>query len=87
VARDWFPKHSASWIVCGGGRRNPAILKALAELLPHVHTAEDAAYDGDAMEAEAWAYLAVRSVKGLPISFPETTSVPAPMTGGVLVRN
>ena len=43
-------------------------------------------FDGDAMEAEAWAYLAVRSIKRLPVSFPESTRVPAPMTGGVLAQ-
>ncbi len=41
---------------------------------------------GDAVEAEAWAYLAVRSLKGLPITFPGTTGVAAPLTGGVLAR-
>jgi anhydro-N-acetylmuramic acid kinase len=40
-------------------------------------------FDGDAVEAEAWAYLAVRSLKGLPITFPGTTGVAAPTTGGV----
>jgi anhydro-N-acetylmuramic acid kinase len=84
---DWFPKSPAKWIICGGGRRNPAIVQALARLLPGVATAEDAGFDGDAMEAEAWGYLAVRCLKGLPISYPQTTRVPAPMTGGILVRN
>jgi anhydro-N-acetylmuramic acid kinase len=51
-----------------------------------VAPAEAAGVDGDAMEAEAWAYLAVRSLKGLPISFPGTTGVPAPLSGGVLAR-
>jgi anhydro-N-acetylmuramic acid kinase len=40
--------------------------------------------DGDAVEAEAWAYLAVRSREGLPITYPQTTGVPIPMTGGIL---
>jgi anhydro-N-acetylmuramic acid kinase len=44
------------------------------------------AWTRDAVEAEAWAYLAVRSLRGLPITFPGTTGVPAPMTGGVLAR-
>ena len=47
-------------------------------------TAEEAAFDGDAMEAEAWASLAVRSQRGLPLTFPGTTEVKAPLTGGVL---
>ena len=65
---------------------NPAILDMLSRLLHGVRTAEDAGFDGDAMEAEAWAYLAVRCLRGLPISFPETTRVPTAMTGGVIVQ-
>ena len=45
-------------------------------------TAEDVDWRGDSIEAEAFAYLAARSMLGLPISFPGTTGVPAPMTGG-----
>jgi anhydro-N-acetylmuramic acid kinase len=48
--------------------------------------AEAARFNGDSMEAEAWAYLAVRSLKGLPITFPGTTGAPEPMTGGVLTE-
>ncbi|MNY71085.1 anhydro-N-acetylmuramic acid kinase [compost metagenome] len=51
-----------------------------------VMSAEQAGFDGDAMEAEAWAYLAVRSLKGLPLTYPGTTGVNEPVTGGVLVR-
>ncbi len=47
-------------------------------------TAEQAGFDGDAMEAEAWAYLAVRSARGLPLTFPGTTGVRDPVSGGVL---
>jgi anhydro-N-acetylmuramic acid kinase len=49
-------------------------------------TAEDAGWRGDFLEAEAFAYLAVRSVRGLPLSLPSTTGVPYPMTGGRLHR-
>jgi anhydro-N-acetylmuramic acid kinase len=48
-----------------------------------VVTAEEAGLNGDLMEAEAWAYLAVRSVKGLALTFPGTTGAPQPLTGGV----
>ena len=48
-----------------------------------VVSAEEAGLDGDAMEAEAWAYLAVRSLEGLPLTFPGTTGVAKPVTGGV----
>ena len=48
--------------------------------------AEAVGMDGDGLEAEAWAYLAVRSLKGLAITFPGTTGVPRPLTGGRLAR-
>lgn len=70
-------------IVCGGGRHNKAIMWMLAEhCTAKVVTAEQKNWDGDAIEAQAFAYLAVRSKLGLPISFPMTTGAPAPMTGG-----
>ena len=72
-------------IVCGGGRKNKTIMNMLrAEMGCPVKTAEDVGWRGDFIEAEAFAYLAVRSKLGLPISFPETTGVPRPMTGGRL---
>ncbi len=78
------------WIVCGGGRKNPHILADLREGAATrgaaVILAEDAGFDGDAMEAEAWAYLAVRSLKRLPLTFPTTTGCRTPVSGGVLVR-
>lgn len=80
LSHDWFPAPPKRWIVCGGGRRNPAIMSALSGF----ETAEEAGFDGDAMEAEAWAYLAVRSLRGLPLTFPATTNAPSPLTGGVL---
>ena len=82
---DLLPEHPARLAVCGGGRRNPAIMDALrlragAEVL----SAEDLGWRGDAIEAECFAFLAVRRLRGLPVSFPGTTGVPAPMAGGVL---
>lgn len=80
------PAPVSRWIICGGGRRNAAIMAELAASAGNadVMTAEEAGLDGGAMEAEAWAYLAVRSLKGLPITFPLTTGVKAPVTGGAL---
>jgi anhydro-N-acetylmuramic acid kinase len=73
------------WVITGGGRHNATLMGMLREAIPaRVIAAEDAGFDGDAMEAEAWGYLAVRSLKGLPLSFPGTTKVEEPMTGGVL---
>jgi anhydro-N-acetylmuramic acid kinase len=74
-------------VVAGGGRHNPQIMQAFAARLPcPVKSADDYGWRGDAIEAEAFAYLAARTVRGLPISFPKTTGVPAPMTGGRIAR-
>lgn len=73
-------------VVCGGGRKNPAIMAMLdMHTEAKVVSAEDVAWNGDMLEAQAFAYLAVRSLKGLPISFPSTTGVPSPMTGGQVI--
>jgi anhydro-N-acetylmuramic acid kinase len=70
-------------VVCGGGRLNPVLIAAIQQrLVLPVITAEDAHWRGDSIEAEACAYLAARSVMDLPISFPGTTGVPCPMSGG-----
>ncbi len=72
-------------IVCGGGARNPTLMGRLAARLPcRVATAGSLGWDGDAMEAQAFAYLAVRSRLGRPITFPGTTGVTTPLTGGVV---
>ena len=83
-ANDWFPSPPRRYIVCGGGRHNPAIMYSLPGGKHLFQTAEEAGLNGDSIEAEAWAYLAVRSQKKLPLSFPMTTGVRKPMTGGVL---
>ncbi|MGB0629551.1 MAG: anhydro-N-acetylmuramic acid kinase [Alphaproteobacteria bacterium] len=74
-------------LITGGGRRNPTMMKMLAEIsdLP-VDPVEAVGWDGDAIEAQAFAFLAVRSLRGLPLSLPSTTGVPTPMTGGKLAR-
>jgi anhydro-N-acetylmuramic acid kinase len=61
-------------------------MKGLRRLLPNVQAAEAYELNGDAMEAEAWAYLAVRSLRGLPLTFPGTTGVAKEITGGVIVK-
>lgn len=74
---NFFPETPSIYIVCGGGRLNATLMaefSIMAERLgSKVLTAEEAGFDGDAMEAEAWAYLAVRSLEGLPLTFPGTT--------------
>lgn len=85
-----LPEQPKLWIICGGGRKNRMIMEDLqsgaAKHGAAVISAEDADLDGGAMEAEAWAYLAVRSLKGLPLTFPETTGVKTPVTGGLLAK-
>ena len=84
AAADFSPRPDR-WIVCGGGRHNRAFMAALSERLPGtVEPAEAVAWAGDFVEAEAFGYLAVRSLKGLALTMPGTTGVPAPTTGGVL---
>jgi len=88
LSRKYFPKEPRRWIVAGGGARNPALVKLLREKLApaRVQTAEEIGWQSSAVEAQAFAFLAVRSMQRLPLSFPKTTGVPEPMTGGVLVR-
>ena len=74
-------------VVCGGGRRNPVIMAALRETTRcRITSSESAGWDGDALEAQAFAYLAVRTVKRLPLSFPKTTGVKTEMSGGVIAK-
>ncbi len=77
-------------VVCGGGRHNPTLMRHIRDLLQPTGTkvvsAEDVSLDGDSMEAEAWAYLAVRCLNGLPITFPGTTGAPQPLSGGLVAR-
>ncbi len=83
-----LPKQPESWIICGGGARNLTLLKMLQERLAPatVETAEGLGWSGDAIEAQAFGFLAARGLKGLPLSYPATTGVPIPMTGGVIAR-
>ena len=82
-----FPAPPMGWLVAGGGRRNPALMRALASALDApVRPVEVAGWDGDALEAQAFGVLAARIARGLPTTFPGTTGVPAPMSGGRLVR-
>ncbi len=87
AARAFFPESPRRWLICGGGRRNPVLLARLAEAVAApVDPVEAVGWRGDSLEAEAFAYLAVRSLRGLPLSLPTTTGVGAPLTGGVLRR-
>jgi anhydro-N-acetylmuramic acid kinase len=78
-----FVETPKQWLVTGGGRHNAALMRALAQRLPNVSPVESVGWNGDSMEAEAFAFLAVRSLRGLPLSVPTTTGVREAMTGGV----
>jgi len=79
-----LPRAPARWIVAGGGARNRTLMKFLAEQLSPatVETADGVGWAGDALEAQAFAHLAARTLERLPITFPTTTGVPRPMPGG-----
>ena len=83
-----LPKQPNSWIVCGGGALNLTMMNMLRERLAPatVETAEGLGWSGEAIEAQAFGFLAARGLKGLPLSYPATTGVPIPMTGGVIAR-
>ncbi len=83
-----LPAPPARWIVAGGGRHNPALMRALrAALRAPVEPAEAAGWDGDALEAQCFGVLAARVLRGLPLTFPGTTGAPRPLPGGRIARS
>ncbi len=85
AARTHLPTPPRRWLVTGGGRHNPVIMAMLgARLGMPAEPVEAVGWNGDALEAEAFAYLAVRALLGLPLSLPSTTGVRAPTSGGRL---
>jgi anhydro-N-acetylmuramic acid kinase len=87
AAQQWFPAPPLQWLVAGGGRHNRFLMRRLQDALPvAVLPVERQGWNGDALEAQGFAYLAVRSLRGLPLSWPGTTGVPRPMPGGRLHR-
>ena len=81
-ASEYFPAPAKQWFISGGGRHNPALIAALKSKLPHVHNVEALGWTGDALEAQAFGFLAVRSLKRLALSVPTTTSAARAVTGG-----
>ena len=78
-----LPAPPCRWLVCGGGRRNPALMAALRRALAAtVEPVEAVGWDGDAMEAQCFGYLAARVAAGLPLTFPGATGVSTPERGG-----
>lgn len=82
-----LPVRPRAWIVTGGGRHNVYLMDQLRERVgAPVITAEEVEWAGDALEAQAFAYLAARSTLGMPLSWPETTGVRHPVSGGITWR-
>lgn len=87
AAAKMLPEKPRQWLVTGGGRHNQFLMDQLQfGLFAPVKPVEDFGWNGDALEAEGFAWLAVRSLLGEPLSIPETTGVPKPLTGGVLFK-
>lgn len=86
LGSEYFPLPAKKWFVSGGGRHNPALMKALAKELGEVYPVETLGWQGDAIEAQAFAFLAVRSLQGLPLTLPTTTGVSRAVTGGAFYR-
>lgn len=82
----FFPRPAKQWFVSGGGRLNPAVMQSLRRRFDHVYPVESLGWVGDALEAQAFAFLAVRSLKRLPLSLPTTTGAIRAVTGGALYR-
>jgi anhydro-N-acetylmuramic acid kinase len=86
-ALDHAPEPPARWIVAGGGARNGELMRLLNVLLQtEITTADAVGWSSAFLEAQAFAYLALLSLEGRPITFPSTTGIAAPMTGGVVAR-
>ena len=87
-AMEHFPGAARAWYACGGGRRNVEMMRAIAAELGEtpLMPLEALGFDGDATEAQAFAFLAVRAAEGKPLSYPKTTGVPRPLTGGRMSR-
>jgi anhydro-N-acetylmuramic acid kinase len=83
-----LPKQPKSWVAAGGGARNLTMMRMLRERLSPatVEAADALGWSTDAIEAQAFGFLAARGLKGLPLSYPATTGVPIPMTGGIVAR-
>jgi anhydro-N-acetylmuramic acid kinase len=83
-----LPRAPKSWIVAGGGARNLTMMRMLRERVApaSVEAADTLGWAADSIEAQAFGFLAARGLKGLPLSYPATTGVPIPMTGGIIAR-
>ena len=78
-----------NWLICGGGRKNKLLIENIKDNFKNLNidTVEKYNIDGDFIESQAFAFLAIRSIKQMPISFPTTTRCNQALTGGVIVEN
>jgi anhydro-N-acetylmuramic acid kinase len=83
-----LPRPPRTWIIAGGGAHNPVLVSMLSERLApaSVEQADVLGWSADALEAQAFAYLAVRTLRGMPLTFPTTTGVARAITGGLIAR-
>lgn len=81
--------NKSNWLVCGGGRKNKYLLESIEKNFKELvlKPIENYKVNGDFVESQAFAFLAIRSLKNMPISFPNTTRCKKPLTGGILVKN
>jgi anhydro-N-acetylmuramic acid kinase len=87
AAQKLLPQPPKLWVVAGGGALNPTLMAMISNRISaKLVIADDIGWPAQLMEAQAWAYLAVRNIKGLPLTFPTTTGVFEPITGGVLAQ-
>lgn len=86
AAAEHFPVPAKRWLVCGGGAHNHAIMQGLQAHFGDVQPVETVGWQGDVLEAQAFAFLAVRSQMRLPISLPTTTGVTRSITGGAFYQ-
>ena len=82
-----FNNSDSNLILCGGGRKNKFLVEKLKKQNDYLKLIDDYDVDGDFVESQAFAYLAIRSFLKLPISFPSTTGCKEPCTGGKIVKN
>ena len=82
--KTYLPELPKSLILCGGGANNPTMVRFIRQRLPEIEVrlAREEGWNADAIEAQAFAYLAARRIAGLPITFPSTTGAPMPLIGG-----
>ena len=87
---NYFKNKNLKILICGGGRKNLSLVNAIKKKLPkeiNLYLIDDYKIDGDFVESQAFAYLAIRSFLKKPISFPKTTNVKKPCVGGILSKN